>query len=514
MSLLVSVVLMGLKLSALRRLVQVTQRRTELTAALASLRPMLEEEDLAAFLDDVDHDKEQRVVRIGELGLPSGCMHSMMENQAIERCLGMLDQVDNSSASGLNPAAARSSRTMYDAATGVMYTRAEAQIRADVLEVVAHTLNLDSRTFKNGADPDLVRFELLETINAHHTIAFWRYKVKGFGIADRTFLMAIIAKQLAEDPRSYAVAAVPIPSHAKIHPKDEAGAVRAENYRSFRFTEVAPGVTKMELHCSLRLPRWSSSSFTKFIVPKESLPQNIALYFQQVRPLSECEAQDGRLVGSLLIDLVKSNPKDLAIIIRHFVHRTAMLRECGFRHIGAMLHRVFAADAQIPSGPAAAASPSRRGCDPSLVTEKQANAIGSAIASGMRRAHVPATALQQVVMSNTVLRTMKATHVWFVPMLEVVTGCTIQEPRQSVVLRRLTSIAVAAVPWVKSNPSNAESNADGSNEERSASSFSSVVRLTRPILRRFGLNRSLNLCFSFTSFTWPESYRVCWSVMP
>ena len=46
-SLLVSVVLLGFKLSALKRLVQVNQRRTELQAALVSLQPKVEAEKLA-----------------------------------------------------------------------------------------------------------------------------------------------------------------------------------------------------------------------------------------------------------------------------------------------------------------------------------------------------------------------------------------------------------------------------------------------------------------------------------
>ena len=70
-SLLVSVVLLGFKSSALKRLAGVAQRRSELLAALASLQPKLEEEDLAVWLDDVEHDTAQRQARIREIGLAS-----------------------------------------------------------------------------------------------------------------------------------------------------------------------------------------------------------------------------------------------------------------------------------------------------------------------------------------------------------------------------------------------------------------------------------------------------------
>jgi hypothetical protein len=57
---LVSTVLLGFKLSAAKRLVQVNQRRIELKAALVGLEPKLEAEKLAAWLADVDHDAKQR----------------------------------------------------------------------------------------------------------------------------------------------------------------------------------------------------------------------------------------------------------------------------------------------------------------------------------------------------------------------------------------------------------------------------------------------------------------------
>jgi hypothetical protein len=122
-----------------------------------------------------------------------------------------------------------------------------------VLEIVAYILNDDSRYFKSlyAADPNFVRAQVLETPNAHHTITFIRYKATG--ISDRTFLNAIVAKKVAENPLTYAVALVPIPSHAKIGSKDEKGAVRAELYRSFRLSEVVPGVTKLEYVTALNL---------------------------------------------------------------------------------------------------------------------------------------------------------------------------------------------------------------------------------------------------------------------
>jgi hypothetical protein len=191
------------------------------------------------------------------------------------------------------------------------------------------------------------------------------------------------------------------------------------------------------------------------------------------------------------VDLVSSNPKDLARAIREFTGRTAMLRDCGFAHIRDMLARLLSADVQggpdddttaIPSTTVKTAAvvsilaPSTHGdsehtpqqdaaCDPASVTVEQAAAIGSMVARSLRSAHMPATALRKVVNKYAVLRTMTSSYVWFVPMLEVLTVHKAKQARRSTLGKPLSSIVAAEAP-----SSNVE--ADEADEE---SSFSSVV---------------------------------------
>jgi hypothetical protein len=202
-------------------------------------------------------------------------------------------------------------------------------------------------------------------------------------------------------------------------------------------------------------------------------PKTLAIYFQQLWPLSKCEAHDGMVVGHLLMDLVENKPKDPARAIRAFVRRVAMLRECGFGHIDAMLLRLLADDQSVPDDAAAIAVLS-----PSAVTEKQAIAIGNAIASSLRRSHTPVKALTQVVQSYVVLRAMKSRYVWFIPMLEVITAHKHGELHQPSWMKRLSSIVMAKVPTVPLSvvPSAQMSDAAAEDEE---SSFSSVVRTAR-----------------------------------
>jgi hypothetical protein len=443
----VGVLLVGIKLTSARDIVQLIERRKELKANLSLLRRMVEDEGLRSWLDDVAHDNAQRQGWIGEMALPSGRVYDAMENGAIAKCLGMIALFDSNPASVTplpHPATVARFETKQDAASNVLLGLAELQIRAPPLDIVAYILNLDSRFMEseNAVDADLVFAKVLETVNPHHRIWFNRYKARG--VSDRTFVYSVIAKQEAEDPPTYVVAVTTIPIHDKIDPKDEARAVRAETYRGFRLTEVAQGVTKVEYACSLNLRGWVPQSITnKVAVPGQMRnPQTIQRYFQHVRPLSECNAEDGRVVGHLLVMLVEGNTKELAHAIRTFVNCTAMLRNCSFCQIGAMLvpllQLLTPADAAGSCDDAAGVA-----ADPASVTEKQAMALGSAIASRVHSAHAQATALHQVVTSHAVLRAMKSDYAWFVPMLEVLTVPKSAEPRRPTFVRRLTAIVAA-----------------------------------------------------------------------
>ena len=203
------------------------------------------------------------------------------------------------------------------------------------------------------------------------------------------------------------------------------------------------------------------------------MPTTVQRYFQQIRPIARCDAEDGRVVGHMLHDLVSSKPKDLPRAVREFAHRTAMLRECGLAHIGDMLARLLSADVRgKPDGtsaiPSAPVPTTAVGLDPSSLTEEQAVAIGAAIVSSVREADMPATGLKRAVKIHAVLRAMKSKYVWFAPMLETIMAHTAAEPRGSLLMKRWSSRVTFMAPR------DAASSADGAEEE---GGFNSVVRL-------------------------------------
>jgi len=206
-----------------------------------------------------------------------------------------------------------------------------------------------------------------------------------------------------------------------------------------------------------------------------AVPATLQQYFQQILPLEKCDAEDGRVVGQMLVDLASSNPKNLACAIREFANCTAMLRDCGFAHLGDMLARLLSADGQgghdndstaIPSTPLATAD---LGMDPASLTEKHAIAIGSAISSSVYKAHALAAGLNKVIKSHGILQAMKSEHAWFVPMLEVVMAHKAAQPRGSMVMKGLRSSSISSAA-----SSDVALHADAADEENG---FSSVVRL-------------------------------------
>jgi hypothetical protein len=197
------------------------------------------------------------------------------------------------------------------------------------------------------------------------------------------------------------------------------------------------------------------------IVAYVAVPATLQLYFQQIRPLAKCTAEDGRIVGHLLMDLVNSKPNELAPAIREFANRTAMLRECGYRHIGDMLVAMLATHARSDSEHV----PTEDAIDcPASITAEQATALGGKLMAARAHPSQVATALQQVVDLHSILRTMKTQHVWFLPMLEVLLALPeAADSRRPTITRRLTA-SVAPQSTV-----DASSNAN----------FASVVRTLR-----------------------------------
>ena len=520
-SLLVSALLLGFKLNVPKELTQTIQRRKELQTNLALLQTSLDEESLASLLDDLTYDAEKRRERITEMASAAGRLYSQEENEILDKGLRMFAMFKSSSAKATQLTRSVSTNrleTKQDEATGLLLGRCEAKIRAAPQELVAEILNFwSSRSRQRETEGSLVRIirgEELEIVNPHHKIVFARYAAKG--VSDRTFLFSLVAKQVGDDPPMYVLVLSPVPRHAKIGPKDEAGAIRAENHRVFRFTQIAPAVTRGENVCSLDLRGWVPKIISDKIVVPTLLGalRGQQSYFQQILPPSSCDAEDGHHVGHQVFDdLVDSKkPEDLPRAIRRFADRSKMLRESGFRNIGEMLVAMLAPDPPER----AAVDVATAAHDAGSISKKQAASIGSAFlgylhterckqtvqaASNDRgafggflsrmtdtpasRAGSVSTPVNRFVRGITSLCTMRDAHEWFVPMLKAIAArLMVVSERQRGSLRWSSFVEMSARPSsVHSLPPHEGDDDDDDDEEkpdmaadRPEESFMGVVR--------------------------------------
>ena len=274
-SLLVSVLLAGFKLNAAKEIVQTIERRKELKCNLSLLQSRLEDEAKDEWIDDVLHDAKELAERIAAMEPASGLSYSGTENELVKRGMAVFEAYDSSLEEAREMKRSASIdrlETKLDKQTGLLLGRADAEICASPQEIVAYTLNYcHSRVGQAFAatDPNHRRSEHLETVHGCHSRVFIR--IRAPGISDRTFLNSIVAKRVEEDPVTHVLVVVPIPRHDGISKKDEAHAVRGENYRSYRITAVAPGRSKVEYVCCLDVKGWVPQIVTNTV----ALPQQM-----------------------------------------------------------------------------------------------------------------------------------------------------------------------------------------------------------------------------------------------
>jgi hypothetical protein len=151
-------------------------------------------------------------------------------------------------------------------------------------------------------------------------------------------------------------------------------------------------------------------------------------YFLQVRPPSECAADDGTCIGHMLVDAAEAAKKpDRAAAIRTFVMRTAMLRECGFATLDAMLIAIYSHSnrRKVAKGLGlirfrAVFAQAVATHDPTALTAAEAETIGNGLESILRLSATHIEAVDELLRKYPALAVTAQQHVWFRPMLEAI----------------------------------------------------------------------------------------------
>jgi hypothetical protein len=176
--------------------------------------------------------------------------------------------------------------------------------------------------------------------------------------------------------------------------------------------------------------------------------------------------EDGRIIGQLLLDVVDDKPEHLAHAIRNFVNRTAMLRECGCRHIGLMLVELTCPRLPSPSADDASVESiveSIQVGNLGALTEGQAASIGRLLSSRTRSTHSSssmAATVVNVVRSIAPLHKLASTYDWFVPMLETIARSKAKSGKRQSLLQHVTTRTHSSSAVVPSAHEGGESSFD------------------------------------------------------
>ena len=177
------------------------------------------------------------------------------------------------------------------------------------------------------------------------------------------------------------------------------------------------------------------------------------VYFQQIRPLDQCGADDGIMVGNMLTDFANSKMEKLvgvddygqvASAVRIFVFRTVMLSACGFTNISAMLiPLVLSRKLGVASQPPGGAIESETVAS---VTAHEARIMSDALLF-MLATQSAASAVEELLRQFPPLRLMAQTHCWFAPLLQAISQRLVRADSALGVaaIRRLSRRASTAV---------------------------------------------------------------------
>ena len=344
----------------------------------------------------------------------------------------------------------------YKGHKGCLIATVETLIRsATPLELVAHLLHHDNgdKQSKDGLHADEqdfgtwgapVQSRVLEDVNEHHRVVQEELSVPG--LPKMTAAFSVLSKILAsEGDRGQSCVLVFAPRVGNQQANDEnpsasVGLEKIELHKCFRFTVVGADVTKLEYVCLLdmrrklskRKERKSRHSIESYLM---SAPRNLRVYFQRLRPLDLCTAEDGKLVGAMLMDVAMSKGNCSAAIADFFI-RMAMLRDTPFTHFCAMLTAAAEPRSRFSRTAITAAALAAVGksgtkrnsyvqvetkIDPEMLTEHEARLIGRAFRDAVAAYKMPSLAAAEIRNMYPAIATLVEKYEWFGPMTEAIT---------------------------------------------------------------------------------------------
>ena len=139
----------------------------------------------------------------------------------------------------------------------------------------------------------------------------------------------------------------------------------------------------------------------------------LQVYFQSIKPISDCDASDGWIVGHMLMDVRASvRRRDRSSAATEFMSRVEMLRDCPFPHLRPLLLACVANKYRRARHTAT--------LDPRLLTEEEAITIGCGFAAIILSNNRPTIAVQEMLRTYPALSTLASEISYVGPILEVI----------------------------------------------------------------------------------------------
>jgi hypothetical protein len=383
---------------------------------------------LQAWLNNVSDDGAWRETMVHQIR-HGGHVYSEEESALIAHGLAELNALSETEGGesdgkgrALKHVTFKVARMTRDKKSRLLIGYMEGAVEASPEDIVAFLMHFDSNFNLSMLNREHdVRYEIMEAKNLCHIVVF--HEVRSIAMRNRTFANALLWKKVSDVPLSFVWVAIPISSHPKLTLEYEAHALRANITRCCRLTRMANGKTKIESMCSVD---WKGHSPPAHKVSESfimRMPYLIQTYFVQLKPLSQCDAADGVLLGHLLSDLLETThgPKR-ATAIRMFKQQAAALRGCGFAHLDIMLTSIVEESVVFQLGLGlrkfkTVAVPEVVATDPAVITTTAAVLIGHGFESTLRMSATPAAAVDDLVRKYLALGAMAQRHEWFQPML-------------------------------------------------------------------------------------------------
>ena len=200
----------------------------------------------------------------------------------------------------------------YNANAGDIYVKSYFTVRGAYNQVAARVANYYHKSknpaFKRSEHINLDEESYLEVPNDHSMIAVQHFSFPP-PLADREGICNMVWKRTGD--KSIVVTVHPLMSHPKVENKDGKAVIRATFQNTFLITQLDDGTSEIEYGVHINFGGYLPRTIVNgFIIPNfNRILSHYQAYFTNPLELEDLTAKDGKLLGEILINQIKTARK-------------------------------------------------------------------------------------------------------------------------------------------------------------------------------------------------------------